>query len=360
MPFKGDMRLGGPHDNERSLNGTSSDFESVPAYGTLLSGPSDTSRWEGDFVGNQFFMPYSTSVYANGLGGSYSVETWGLQYYPAGWVTGTTTSILDQSWAFTAACDNTQSTSGSAPYLQENYRFVEDGTGINTQTLFDTTPLRTHGEVIASYNDGNTDRWRVVWDAVNQSWAFEDFTCYPTYGTILNYVGGDLYATTDTCGDLVVGSYSGTEQADGYGASFQNVSNSYSPYGTYLGVCGTMPNWDAWYYSNGNGGMYTDYPPSGFELSNTSFGSSFTWNAPDGTSGSYTYANGYEIVTATGGGNTSTNSGGWSAQMYEVFQSGTYSYDTGNVDENNEPIYATGNYNLKYDGNGGYITETWT
>jgi hypothetical protein len=78
MPFKGDRRLGGPHRNEATLNGTSSDFDSVLAAGTVISGPTDTSRNALDAVGNLFYMPYSTTVYADGLGGQNSIETWGL------------------------------------------------------------------------------------------------------------------------------------------------------------------------------------------------------------------------------------------------------------------------------------------
>jgi hypothetical protein len=82
MPFKGDMRLGGPHDNEAHLNGTSSDFEGVPAAGTLISGPlqrdlSITIQQTGEVAGNGY---QSYSILADGSGGQY--ESVNFTFYP--------------------------------------------------------------------------------------------------------------------------------------------------------------------------------------------------------------------------------------------------------------------------------------
>lgn len=136
MPFKGDMRLGGRHSNVASLNGTASDFVSVPAYGTVLFGPTDTSRIEYDFLSTPFYMPYSTTVYADGLGGQTSVETWGLQYLPAGWVTGN---------SFSTNNVYVNELGGSYNAGQNTHRQIEDGTGINYQGGVVGTEWQTNG-----------------------------------------------------------------------------------------------------------------------------------------------------------------------------------------------------------------------
>ena len=128
MPFKGDMRLGGRHSNVASLNGTASDLDGVPAYGTFLHGPDDTSRTEYDFIGEPYYMPYETNWYADGLGGEYSTETWGLQYFPAEWVT---------NRVYTPENDDTLTVYplGGEPCIftiaTVYTDYVEDGTGIN-------------------------------------------------------------------------------------------------------------------------------------------------------------------------------------------------------------------------------------
>ena len=144
MPFKGDMRLGGPHDNERTLNGTSSDFDGVPAYGTFLSGPTDTSRNEADFVGTEFFMPYSTTVYANGLGGAYAVEVWGLQYFPAGWITNRV-----EVTSYTFEIDYPIDQLAVITYAIDRIDYIEDGTGINYESPYTHYPHQA-GDVLAT------------------------------------------------------------------------------------------------------------------------------------------------------------------------------------------------------------------
>lgn len=82
MPFKGDMRLGGPQDNESTMNGFSvgPDF---PAEGTILSVLSNTEFPIGnggasvdisEDEGSPDYRPSqkgSFNVVADGLGGEY-------------------------------------------------------------------------------------------------------------------------------------------------------------------------------------------------------------------------------------------------------------------------------------------------
>ena len=144
MPFKGDMRLGGRHSNVASLNGTASDFVSVPAYGTFLSGPTDTSRNEADFVGALFFMPYETNYYADGLGGEYPVEVWGLQYFPAGWRTNRV-----EVTSYTFSITNHQNQISVITYAIDKIDYIEDGTGINYESPFTHYPHQA-GDVVAT------------------------------------------------------------------------------------------------------------------------------------------------------------------------------------------------------------------
>jgi len=65
MPFKGDERLGGPHDNEASLNG-SSDGPTVPPYGTYLRTDSNVVVPIGE--GGEFMS------FVDANGGTYEVS----------------------------------------------------------------------------------------------------------------------------------------------------------------------------------------------------------------------------------------------------------------------------------------------
>jgi len=87
MPFKGDSRLGGPHDNEVSLNGTADEDNSVPPYGTFVSGPFTRSlsitiqQATPPEVVSSGLENYSN--YADGVGGTYEVVNY-TQYPQAG------------------------------------------------------------------------------------------------------------------------------------------------------------------------------------------------------------------------------------------------------------------------------------
>ena len=214
MPFKGDMRLGGRHSNVASLNGTASDFVSVPAYGTVLSGPTDTSRNENDFLGTPFYMPYSTTVYADGLGGQTSVETWGLQYYPAGWVTATSQNLLFLSWGpYTLAGDNSVTLNGTWNYAVENINHIEDGTGINYTAVVNTVIDEANGFIISSSDMGTgADRWRVVFDG-QASATIVDFSTYPAYGTVVGAYSNDLLYNAP-CQNFVIGTENGNLLSD--------------------------------------------------------------------------------------------------------------------------------------------------
>ena len=355
MPFKGDRRLGGPHDNEAHLNGTSSDFDSVPAYGTVISGPTDTSRYVNDYLGTPFYMPYSTTVYANGTGGTYSVETWGLQYFPAGYVTSQTIVQLDLTWLYSLA-NSAHQPNGTINYGHDTFNNIEDGTGINYSALVSTTLNYTNGQIIQSdtFSTG-ADRYRVMFNATGPTTSLQDFTMYPEYGIINGYSSGNLTYVAP-CQTFNIGTYSSPNLADGYGGeSPGDATNNY--YGaTYLGHCGNQnPDW-LFYYHDGAGNVSTGNAPAGFTLSESPSSSSFQWSAPDGTAGTFTYQNCNWATIADGNGGSYGSGGCADAYNGQMITNGSYSYQDG-TDENGDPIYSTAYYSLSYNGAGGYNTN---
>ena len=365
MPFKGDMRLGGRHSNVASLNGTASDFVSVPAYGTVLSGPTDTSRFENDFLGTQFYMPYSTTVYANGLGGQTSVETWGLQYYPAGWVTATSQNPLYVSWG-PEELDGYSNTvlSGTWNYAMENLNHIEDGTGINYTAVVSTVVAESNGYIIASSQMGTgADRWRVVFSAsggYNFSAVIQDFSMELMYGTYVSS-GSNAVNYAAPCQNFQIGVQYTTQYADGYGGSYSVPSGGATYDGaSYLGHCGSQQNGWHFYHHDGSGNVTEGYAPSGFVLYSASSSSSFGWSAPDNTSGNYTYATNESTETASDNvGGISYGGSSWNAPNGQEIYAG--SYTSGQDESGNDIIqYFTVNFTThEYANDGGpYFSVT--
>jgi hypothetical protein len=366
MPFKGDLRLGGPHDNEASLNGTSSDFDGVPAAGTILSGPTDTSRYVADYLGNQYYMPYSTTVYADGLGGQNSVETWGLQYYPAGWVTSvTSTPINIEVYAVLSSGQvigpYSLQVGTSATY------YTEDGTGINYPAYYDSYSY-SNGQHIDGVFDGYVGetavyRWQIQYQNGSAVLAIDNLM-HPAANQQVGGGQNDVTMTIGDCGNSYTwGYYSFTTYTDGTGGTYTSngSTNETMSSGSYIGEC----NGQHYYYSGG-GTSYTGYPPSGYTWSESS-SSSLTWYYPDTGSygGDWTYSSGGCTYTADGSGGYSNQScGGWSANQGDQIASGSYSSFSwdGGYDEygNQTGTYYTTDWIHRYNGSGGYYTDTST
>ena len=361
MPFKGDRRLGGPHDNEASLNGTSSDFVSVPAYGTVLSGPTDTSRYVNDYLGTPFYMPYSTTVYADGLGGQTSVETWGLQYYPAGWVTTTSQEDLPVSWGpYTLAGDGTTTLTGYANYGYNTLNHIEDGTGINYTAVASTTVTMADGYVIASNTMGTgADRYRITFNATTLTADIADYSTFPVYGEITGYYSSPVnYAAL--CQTFQIGTENGVQYANGYGGSFNSSSGiTYNSAPEYLGHCGDQTNGWYFYHHVGNGNVNLGNAPAGFQLFYEYGESSLQWNAPDGTNGSFVYSTSESFQNADGNGGINYSGNYWTASDGQVITSGSYNSLSGN-DEYGNPQYVTEYYSLTFvSAFNSYNTNQW-
>lgn len=369
MPFKGDMRLGGRHSNVATLNGTASDLVSVPAAGTVLSGPTDTSRYVNDFLGTPFYIPYSTTVYADGLGGQNSVETWGLQYLPAGWVTTTSQDPQYLSWDFVTEFDNL-TTSGTIQWGYNTLNHIEDGTGINYTSIALTTETIARGSVLASSDNGTgADRYRVVFnpDYAFSDALFQDFTMYPVLGTNLGGANSGHNYITTPCSSIIAGGWGNPDAfADGYGSSYDDGS-SYSNYddypaGSFLEECN-----GEYLYSSGSGNYHTGFAPLGWPIS-TSYSYSLHWQSPnfnyDNIEGDFNYSAGGCSGTADGyGGMNNPSCGGWNAALGDPITNGMYYYQvgTGNFDENNSEIMENHQvvWSYTYNGDAGYnVTST--
>jgi hypothetical protein len=222
-----------------------------PPSGTLISSEcaywsgSDaiSTFWEGNYIYRQTFADGNGSTYtSDSLGG-------GTCYLPYGYVieAGITTSESTVSWS---GC----SSSGTATYSIGVGNLRADGYG--------STYTETTGGWSAQYGD-------VIYDSYNGcvvkhdgmgGYFVEDNSgsgSYPSYGTYLGNVSGDLYIYYSNTGEnFLAGSYSEDQYADGSGgvAYTENRYDSWYSYGTYIGYDN---NSYLSVYSDGNGSYYT-------------------------------------------------------------------------------------------------------
>lgn len=308
---------------------------SFPAYGTVISGPTDTSRNEFDFGGFAFFMPYSTIVYADGIGGTYSTETWGLQYFPAGWRTGSGSTDYNV---------NVQQLGGYFKAGEDFFYYIEDGTGINyIGGIAGVLSRYAYGTSIGSANDYN-----YFWDG-NGSYYNTYTPSYPSYGTFIDGSSGNVYFTTPSCGDYVVGTYSYNNYHDGNGGTYMVGGESYLAYGTVLGTCG-----DYTYYSNNSNDpkAYWHYY-NGYVLGYSTQSTTDNGWAYGNAGGTYLSSEQRTNSIADGYGNS--NAGypyTWYPPYGTVLASSSYSYQW--MDENGENQSTTTYFDVLADGAGSY------
>lgn len=300
-----------------------------PPYGTFLYSV-DTSHSENDATGTPFFMPYTTNFYANGQGGEFSQEVWGLQYYPAGWVGSITTNTAQESYSYTTS-DNTV-VAQTVDVSTETFWNTEDGTGINTPISQGVNYLVIPYQIVQELFDGYAYRWFVDRNASNNGWDFHDYTMYPSYGTNLGQTTDNAQMWINEINNYVT---AGTNYydtlADGYGGSFSSLTNTYWAYGETV-----LATWD---YSDS-----TSYDGVWTHQSYTNG----TWNETravmDGPAG--TYGNGtYSVVGFSGGSYYAqgTNVVNLSTNPNYVYWD-TYQFEDGTGYEEN----------LQWDGMGGF------
>jgi hypothetical protein len=354
MPLKGYHRVGGPNATLTELGFGGSGGDLIPIAGTFLRGPVDTSRNENDFLGNPFYMPYSTTYYADGLGGEYGTETWGLQYLPAGWVTGTGT--VQHSIYITEADYN-------APAGDDLTYYIEDGTGINYQSGLQGALSRpNNGDVIcgpigepysafSSYFDGFSNETVTVDSGLLvQDYAIYDNTVVAEYSITRYIVSGNYYPDgtfvadqPDSSPEVPSGSgntfFDGNDNRtewDGNGNTIFRYSGLYT-HGTFIYDYDN----NHWYW-DGAGGWYSEsidygYPPYGTELVAAQSGNyTISTNCGEMIVGDW-----YDDADYADGNGGYYNDG---TSYYNYYSNGT---QVGNCNLNN--YFA--------DGSGGYYTE---
>lgn len=361
MPFKGDERLGGPHDNEAKLNG-SSDGPSVPVAGTFLRTennvpwPIEYGGGYFDFVdaNNQHYdvsnQTVTVSVKANGIGGEY--YDWATysnpQYRPFGYAIG-----VGQTTYTTQI--NVEISGFYYQVGEELNAYVHDGNGsfssTNTSTNYSangTFLVTTQGHDL--YYDYYGTSFLIGTKDVNfysngqGGYYSNDGSHYPYPD---NTVVGTRSGSTVTVYVSELSGYynAGTEVFEVY--VYQGAAtDSGAAIGTDWYPQGTLITNGNYYYWNGDGTYYYSEPApaAGTPTGNTSNGDiSININGTDYNNGTYS---GTEYHDGSGGTY-------WSySNSYQPYG---YNFTSAWIDDGNGGGY-TEYYNS--DGSGGYYTTT--
>jgi hypothetical protein len=314
-----------------------------PPYGTLLSS-SCTETTITDANSNEFTGYYNKqSVYADGIGGTYTTNTTGDSpcHYPYGFVFTNTTNSVDLNWS---GCTTTGTLYGAGT---QYYSQTADGSG-GTITSDSTS---------WSYSDG----YYIYDNGIDCRVIFNSTMGYPYY-YVDNYGGGgcDPYGTKS--GTPYWNSSESAlwqDYADGMCGIYSSAWDGSSPYPVY-GVqiasptygCGYVndANNVSWYmcfytytYADGYGGSYTTfspdgYYPSGYALTATDVNTSdydYNWYATDINNNSvYPWKYGYTAADGYGGSFYTTVNPSYytilSPYFYEYWSSnGGYIYSDG-------------------------------
>lgn len=356
MPFKGDMRLGGPHDNEARLNGTS-DGPSVPVAGTLLrtennvpwastnGGPVITYDPSGESPTYFTASKVTVDVRADGIGGEYYdwANVRNMQYYADGTVILTNV----QSGIYQVNVVGLDFESGT--YVSDlvhdgngNYRYQTSSTYYNG--YFYTASAQPHHETyygqeylvgthdVEYYHNGSGGYTTQI---VNIQ-PYQDYTVVGGRSESIYMEvpsgSGNSFQSGSTSYEVYV--YQGFPTDSGAG------NTSYTSSGTYI----TEYNGDN-YYWDGNGYYYVSNTPAyGTPTGNSGGGTNYiNINGNDYENGSYSYTE----YNDGNGGTYSDYSYSYQYYGYQFFSEG--------VDD------GMGNYYTVYyysDGNGSYYTGT--
>jgi hypothetical protein len=343
MPFKGDMRLGGPHDNEAKLNGTS-DGPSVPVAGTVLGWEERpiiisvaVDEWlnEDIEIGTGVF-----NLVADGLGGTYEELVDEMTVYvPEGEWVGPRIGFPEPQ----------VSQYDSESYYNGQYvvgRYVSDGVGgvtldVDAETYGDFftygTPVTGAPEFEITYQTSeHPSNWPTE-QVPNGRYNFDTLEWDGTGGIYMGtgnmHVGGEYYPD-------------GTLQSDEAEVNVEVPEGS----GNYF-FDGRDNRWE-W---DGEGNIVLesgDYYPEGTHITNYA-DYDYYW---DGTGGFYsTYAG-----DSGGGGDEGGGDEGQFEGAVEAY--GTYTGNSGteiNYIEISGTAYANGTYDYTeyHDGEGGTFTD---
>jgi hypothetical protein len=288
MPFKGDMRLGGPRDNESTMNGFSVG-PSFPAEGTILSvlsniefpignggasvnisedeyAPDDRASQRGNF-----------NVVADGLGGQYTdwANPISVEFYPSG------TIIVENVSTETSYLNfDVNSTNYENGYTVVDK--VHDGAGgwsFSGTTIYNTTSnfYSTAEDVSAEFDNqsyvvghGTRDYYH---DGAGGYVSSLSNVVYFHDEYVVGSVSTEVSIQLPDGNYYVIGSTSYEVWSDGLGGAYAgNEQTTYSEYGTYIM---SYEGYD--YYSDSEGWYYTQEgaPAYGTETGNTEDGNNY-------------------------------------------------------------------------------------
>lgn len=275
-----------------------------PTAGTVLASVCDGTVYEGgpeyvyDALGTEWYGSYyKWQLIADGSGGS----SWSM-------LGGVSADCAPYGFVYSGFSRNNQlnwehsGTAGTYDWSNEWDVYYFDGNGgtLHEAGLYEFHP---YGYTIA-------DGWaegRVIYTG-SGTWSF-----WYNYGYQLSS-GWDNVLANWGCGDVALYQYEYIEYADGSGGSYRSwTGNYYIPsYGNFLQECNGYN-----YYTNGNGGYYTEAvsnpcPSYGTELSSDSGTLTADWGCGSvviGYWGSTTYADGNCGTYGTGGQSTDYNNG---------------------------------------------------
>ena len=256
----------------------------IPPYGTELS--SDSGDYTVDVgCGNFVTGNYSSTTYADGMGGTYS--SGGDNYYSSGTLVGNCNDYNYYADGMGGAYQGEYTGGGggeehppygtyidgnSSPIYanagcsdwqvgNSNYSVYADGSGGTYSESGDS--YYEYGQYLGNCNDYN------YYSNGEGSYYEGEYTGgggegYPSYGTETG--NGDSYPNyIDINGTQYEnGTYSYTEYHDGNGGYYSESSTSYAPYGHYFGSQSyydteTLTDIYTYYYSDGTGGYYNSY-----------------------------------------------------------------------------------------------------
>lgn len=357
MPFKGDMRLGGPHDNEANLNG-SSDMDGALPAGALIRTDTNVLRPIADggnyvsyYAGADYQIANQTwtvPVRSDGLGGEYyDWSTASNPTYLSGGVL-PDTSVTDVPTYISAYSTQYQNGTYSSYYSH-------DGSGgysvIQNYSYYPADPNPFHLESgVPHYQEFESNSYQVGTKSVAFYHDGLGNSTSSTYGSPEWYSDGTVVGSKNVTTNVYVNELSQSYQSGGWIYDIevyqQNLSlRSYPAHGTFI-TAGTRITDGQPYYHDGNGGYY--YSNIGIPTGNSS--SQTEYINISTTSGTSDYPNGSSnsIEYYDGQGGTYWQTSRSYAEYGALFTSSSY-YDGMNY-------Y---NYNYYSDGVGGYYVESY-
>lgn len=272
MPFKGDMRLGGPHDNEVGLRGSSEgNGEGFPPYGTFHQTLTGQEYPIAEGGASFFFSEWNSYDVPSQICDVDELHD-GAGGYFIDWSTATNVSFVEEGTAFYEGpefpSDPVEVPSGSGNYYDSavsRLDYLHDGTGgyFSNQVFVHYYPNGTliadvpeTGEVPISsgnyYSNGKYTRYN--WDGSGGYVELTNQGSFNSNGTVI--AGGDSEELEVPSGSALyfgTGRYSNYvwDGSGGYTTTFPN--GSYHEYGTFI-TSDESYN----YYWGGDGSYYSE------------------------------------------------------------------------------------------------------